>query len=161
MATEFLCCRWYAPYVASRQICLSLLAGTVKVDQCFTSSIVIIVLVLCFLLALALLKCRQRCAETRLLMALNWIWFLVLSRSYMDPSMVSMQMVFLVNLYLNLFNLTHSTVKKSLVSIPTLKNNVLITKLDPPAHLLCPYLPIKSLLLWSFGGFCCSMLLLC
>ena len=104
-------------YVAGRQISLSLLAGTAKVDRCSPSSIVVIVLVLCLLLALALLKCRQRCAETRLLMALNWIWFLVLSSSYVDPGMVSTQMVFLVNLYLNLFYLTRSTVKKSHVTI--------------------------------------------
>jgi hypothetical protein len=99
-------------YVAGRKINLSLLAGTAKVDQCSPSSIVIIVLVLCLLLALALLKCRRWFAETGLLMALNWIWFLVLLSSYVDPGMVSMQMVFLVNLYLNLFYLTYSTVKK-------------------------------------------------
>ncbi len=111
MATEFLCCRWYASYVAGRQISLSSLAGTAKVDRCSPSSIVFVVLVLCLLLALALLKCRQWCAETRLLMALNWIWFSGLSRSYVNPGMVSMQMVFLVNLYLNSFYLTRSTVK--------------------------------------------------
>jgi hypothetical protein len=112
MATEFLRFRWYASYVAGRQISLSSLAGTAKVDRCSPSSIVVIVLVLCLLLALALLKCHQWCAETRLLMALNWIWFLVLLKSYVDPGMVSTQMVFLVNLYLNLFYLTCSTVKK-------------------------------------------------
>ncbi len=100
--------------MAGRRISLSLLAGTAKVDRCSPSSIVAIVLLLCLLLALALLKCHQQCAETGLLMALNWIWFLVLSSSYVDPGMVSTQMIFLVNLYLNSFYLTHSTVKKYL-----------------------------------------------
>ncbi len=112
MATEFLHCRWYASHVAGRQISLLLLAGTAKVDWCSPSSIVVIVLVLCLLLALVLLKCHQLCAETGLLMALNWIWFSVLSSSYVDPIMGSTQMVFLIYLYLNSLYLTHSTVKK-------------------------------------------------
>ncbi len=40
-------------------------------------------------------------------------------------------------------------------------NDLLFTKLYPPAYLLHPYLPNQYLLLWSFGGFSCPALLLC